>query len=203
MDESQSQITVYLKRLTNGDTAAEEPLAELVYAELQRLARRLLRGANRNVSLQTTALVNDVLIELVRLRTVDWQSRSHFYRVAARLLRRRLIDYIRKSHALKRPPSFAKISLEEMLLPSHDRFEEVLFVNECLDQLTEFDSDMAELVELVYFGGVPIHALAEMRNVSEKTIDRHLDLARRWMAVRLRTPTAPAQAKAAVSLDGQ
>ena len=202
MDEAQSQITVYLKRLTNGDPAAEEPLAELVYAELQKLARRLLRGANRNVSLQATALVNDVLIELVRLRSVDWQNRAHFYRVAARLLRRRLIDHIRRRNALKRPPSFARTSLEEMLLPSPERFEEVLFVNECLDQLAAFDADMAELVELVYFGGVPITALAEMRSVSEKTIDRHLDLARRWMEVRLKTPVTPSKAKAA-TFNGQ
>ena len=195
--ESKSQITHYLRRLAEGDSSAEGPLAEIVYAELQGMARRIVRGKSPHLSLQTDALVNDALLELVRLRSIDWQDRSHFYRVASRLLRRRFIDRIREQRALKRPPASAKLSLEDIFLPAPERFEEVLFVNEGLAQLEQFDGQLAELVELVYFGGISISAIAEVRGVSEKTIDRHLDLARRWMEARLRTPIPQLTLKAA------
>ena len=191
------QITIYLRRLAEGDPAAEEPLSDLVYVELQQRARRLLHGKSPDFTLQATELVNDVLLELVRLRTVDWQDREHFFRVASRLLRRRFIDYIRERRAQKRPQTAARVQLEELLLPSDDRFEEVLFVHEGLKQLADFDLPLAELVELVYFGGVSICAIAEMRGVSEKTIDRHLDLARRWLASRFQTTCPQLASKSA------
>ena len=186
-ERSLNQITLYLKRLASGDTSAEGPLSDLVYVELQRCARQVLHGKSPEFTLQATALVNQVLLELIRLRSIDWQNREHFFKIASRLLRRRFIDYIREQRAQKRPPAAAKATLEAMLLPSHDRFEEVLFVHEGLEQLTNFDPQLAELVELVYFGGVSIKAIAENRGVSEKTIDRHLDLARRWLEYRFRT----------------
>jgi RNA polymerase sigma factor (TIGR02999 family) len=192
------QITIYLKRLATGDAAAEEPLADLVYVELQQRAHRLLHGKSPEFTLQPTALVNEVLLELIRLRTVDWQDREHFFRVASRLLRRRFVDYIRERRAQKRPPTAARVQMEELLLPSDDRFEEVLFVHEGLNQLADFDQPLAELVELVYFGGISISAIAEMRGVSEKTIDRHLDLARRWLESRFRTACPQIPSKSAI-----
>ncbi len=185
-DESPGQITLYLRRLADGDASAEDPLAELVYVELQRMARGLVHHKAPDFSLQATSLVNEVLLELVRLRTIDWQDRRHFFRVAARLLRRRLIDYIRSQRASKRPSAHERETFEELILPARD-FEEVLFVDEGLRQLAAFDPQLAELVELVYFGGVPIRVVAETRGVSEKTVDRHLDLARRWLESRFRT----------------
>jgi RNA polymerase sigma factor (TIGR02999 family) len=186
-NESLGEITIYLKRLASGDRSAEDPLAELVYAELQRIARRVLFGKPPDYSIEATVLVNEVLLELVRTSSIDWQDRNHFFTVASRTLRRRFIDYIRGEHAIKRPPKKAKVVLEGLLLPSSERFEEILFVNEGLEQLASFDAQLAELVEMVYFGGIPIREVAEIRGVSEKTIDRHLDLARRWLETRFRS----------------
>jgi RNA polymerase sigma factor (TIGR02999 family) len=175
------EITVDLKRLSQGDAAAQDPLAEAVYAELQRMGRGILKNRGSDCSLQATALVNGVLFELVRLRSIDWKDREHFFRVAARTLRRRLVDHIRHRRASKRPPDQARVEFESLLLPSEDRFEEILQVHEGLDRLAKVDPQLAELVELVYFSGVTITAAAAMRGVTEKTIDRHLELARRWL----------------------
>lgn len=180
-DPTLGQITVYLKRIAQGDTSAEEPLADLVYAQLRIIARGVIRRGSPELSLDATALVHEVLLELVRLRSVEWQDRAHFFRVASRMLRRRFIDYIRSRKAKKRPTAGARVSLEELLLPSEDRFDEILFVHEGLNQLAKFDEDLASLVETVYFGGVSIHTTAELRGVSSKTIHRHLELARRWL----------------------
>jgi RNA polymerase sigma factor (TIGR02999 family) len=174
-------ITVYLKRLSQGDIAAQDPLAEAVYAELQRMGRGILQNHGSDSSLQATALVNGVLFELVRLQSIDWQDREHFFRVAARMLRRRLVDHIRRRRASKRPPDAARVEFESLLLPSEDRFDEILQVHQGLERLAKVDPPLAELVELVYFSGVTITAAAAMRGVTEKTIDRHLELARRWL----------------------
>jgi RNA polymerase sigma factor (TIGR02999 family) len=180
------QITYYLKRLSAGDATAESPLADAVYSQMQRIAKGILQRESRDCSLQATALTNEVLLELIRVRSVEWQDRSHFFRVAARMLRRRFIDYIRAQRAAKRPPRSARVECEQLLLPAEDRFEEIILVNEGLDQLADFDPALAELVEMVYFGGTPICTVAEIRGVSEKTIDRHLELARRWLEARFR-----------------
>jgi len=181
-------ITINLRRLAAGDIDAEAPLADAVYVQLQRMARGLMRNEASDMSLQPTALVNEVLLELIRARKVDWQDRAHFYRVASRLLRRRLIDHIRSSSAAKRPNKQAQVELEDFLLPSTDRFEEILSVHEGLDLLAAVDAPLAELIEMVYFGGISIPAIASIRGVSEKTIDRHLDLGRRWLASKFRLP---------------
>ena len=182
------EITVYLKRLSAGDRAAEEPLAEAVYAHLQRISRGMLKSRSEEVSLQPTALVNTVLLELVRIRSIDWEDRAHFFRVASRLLRRRLIDHIRQQSKGTRLPTRLRVEFDDLLVPSEERLDEILFVNEGLDRLTRFDPALAELVEMVYFGGVTVKVCAELRNVSEKTIDRHLELARRWLRMELNRP---------------
>ena len=180
------QITILLKRLSSGDSSAESELAEIVYARLRSMAKRVVQNGGGPVSLQSTVLANDVLLELARAQSIDWVDREHFFRTAARLLRRRFVDYIRAQNAGKRPPHSARVELDELLLPAADRFEEVLMVDQCLQQLAEYDPKLAELVEMVYFGGVPVQSIAAMRNVTPKTILRHLELARRWLGFRMR-----------------
>jgi RNA polymerase sigma-70 factor (ECF subfamily) len=189
--EDFGEITVYLKRLSAGDTGAEAPLAEAVYAQLQRISRGLLRSSSADVSLQPTALVNTVLMELIRIRSIDWEDRAHFFRVAARLLRRRLIDHIRDQRKASRPPKSQRVEFEDIILPREERFEEILLVNEGLDKLAGFDPALAELIEMVYFGGVTIETAAQLRGVSEKTIDRHLELGRRWLKSEIAVPCPP------------
>lgn len=190
-DDAFGPITVYLKRLSAGDASAEGALAEAVYAHLQRVARGLLASNRKDVSLQPTELVNKVLFELIRSRSIDWQDRVHFFRVASRLLRRRMIDHILSHRAAKRPPRHMRVDFDDLLLPDESRFEEILLVHEGLEKLAEFDYPLAELIEMIYFGGITIQMAAELRGVSEKTIDRHLDFARRWLEKNFKAPCPP------------
>jgi RNA polymerase sigma factor (TIGR02999 family) len=194
-DTDLGQITVYLKQLSEGDSTAESLLADAVYAQLQRIARRVVHSGSSSVSIEATALVNEVLLELVRTRSINWKDREHFFRTAGRLLRRRFVDHIRAQRAAKRPPKSASVQYEDVLLPVEDRFEEIILVNEGLEQLAGLDPALAELVEMVYFAGIPIASIAEIRGVSEKTIGRHLDLARRWLGVRFGPVKAPASSE--------
>jgi RNA polymerase sigma factor (TIGR02999 family) len=199
MEEAASapgEITIYLRRLSGGDRAAEAPLAEAVYSQIRSAAHSLLRG-RENETLQATSLVNIVLLELLRLQSVEWHDRGHFFQTAARMLRRRFIDHIRAKRAAKRPSSATKTDLEDLMLPTEERFEEILDVHLALVDLAKLDPDLAELVEMVYFGGCPIKTAAEIRGVSTKTVSRHLELAEKWLQTRMSSP--PSLEKAASS----
>src|SRR5690242_1126321 len=89
------QITLLLKKLSAGDSSAEAPLAEVVYSQIRSAAQHIVASGRNDATLQATSLVNMVLLELLRARSIDWQDREHFFRTAARLLRRRFIDHIR------------------------------------------------------------------------------------------------------------
>jgi RNA polymerase sigma factor (TIGR02999 family) len=174
-------ITLFLRRLRDGDSAAENLLAEAVYERMCSMARAVV-GPNRNdLSIPATALASEVLLELVRAQNIDWKDREHFFRTCSRLLRRRLIDYIRASRASKRPPKHSQLPLDQALVPNAQTFDEILYVHESINQLAQVDPPLAELIELVYFGGVAISDVAKIRGVTEKTIDRHLELARKWL----------------------
>jgi RNA polymerase sigma-70 factor, ECF subfamily len=187
-ENAPGQITLFLRRLSAGDSSAETPLAEAVYSEIRATAKRLFDSGKNDATLQATSLVNIVLLELVRLRTIEWRDREHFFRTAARLLRRRFIDHIRTRKAAKRPQSMMKSQLEDFMLPTEERFDEILDIDQALLELGEFDPDLAELVELVYFGGCPLKTVAEMRGVTTKTVGRHLTLAEKWLRTRLSCP---------------
>jgi RNA polymerase sigma factor (TIGR02999 family) len=193
------EITIYLKRLSAGDTSAEAPLAEAVYAQLRRVARSVAGRRGADATVPATALVDEALIELIRIRDIDWKDREHFFRVASRTIRRRLIDHIRAGDASKRPPRNSQVELEDVLIPVSDRIDEILMVSDGLEKLAEFDSALAELIEMVYFGGIGIATLARVRNVSEKTIDRHLELGRRWLG-RYFSSRCPEKAAKAASI---
>ncbi len=196
-----SVITLYLHRLKNGDASAEGALAEAVYERLVHMAKAAMQGRSSADSLQPTALANEVLLELVRIRDIDWQDRLHFYRVASRLLRRRLIDHIRITQADKRPQTGQRVPLNELLLPQAARFDEIFEVHSALEQLEKYDPDLAELIEMVYFGGFTIKSLAELRGVSEKTVDRHLELGRRWLRKKLGPVCPEGDDSSALSFD--
>jgi RNA polymerase sigma-70 factor (ECF subfamily) len=187
-DSELNQITVLLRRLSAGDSAAEAPLADAVYDQMRVAARGIVGRGAGDITMQATGLVNVVLLELVRLRSIDWKDRDHFYRTASRMLRRRFIDYIRSRNASKRPPSGARDEFEDCLLPMEERFDEILDVHRGLEKLAELDPELAELVEMVYFGGCPVPTIAEMRGVSPKTIRRHLELAGRLLKKQFSCP---------------
>lgn len=194
-----ADITLFLRRLRDGDAAAENLLAEAVYQRMCSMARSVV-GPNRNdISIPASALAGEVLLELVRAEHIDWKDREHFFRVCSRLLRRRLIDYIRASRAAKRPPKHSQLPLDQALVPSANTFDEILYVHESINRLAGVDPALAELIELVYFGGVAIADVARVRGVAEKTIDRHLELARKWLGKNMAGGCPPGLAKAASS----
>ena len=153
----------------------------VVYDELHRLARRYMRRESPGHTLQTSALLNEAFLRLVDQKNVHWQNRAHFFGLAAQMMRRILVDYARSRNYEKRGGGARALSLDEALIVSDARNEEVVNVHEALERLTEFDSRKGQIVELRFFGGLSIEETAEVLSVSPGTVMRDWTLAKAWL----------------------
>lgn len=151
---------------------------------LKRLARRSLRRERPNHTLQPTELVNEAYIRLVDQRGADWQSRSHFFAIAARIMRRVLVDHARKRLTDKRGAGLSFVPLDDHTeAPSEPvSWERVLAVHEALDRLESMSPRQAKIVELRYFGGLTREEVADVLAISRATVQREWSVARVWFA---------------------
>ena len=186
MDETGGEVTHLLKRLAAGDLSAEEELVPRVYVELHRLAAAQLRGERPGHTLQATALVHEVYLRHCRQDGIDWQNRSHFFRIAARLMRRVLIDYARQRNAAKRGDGAVPVELDEGLVISEDQLAAAVEVDEILERLSALSQRQAQVVEMRFFAGLSEAEIAEVLNVTTRTVKRDWYMARAWLHEQLK-----------------
>ena len=170
-----------LSALTNGEDGAASKLIPVVYDELRRLAGSYMRRERADHTLQATALVNEAYLKLIEQRAVNWQSRAHFFGVAAQLMRRILIDYARGHTREKRGGEQQKVSLDEVFLFSEQQADELLAVDDSLNLLAKMDPRQARVVELRFFAGLSVEEAAEALGVSPKTVKRDWSVAKAWL----------------------
>lgn len=181
MEEPQD-VTRLLIEWSKGDKLVLEELFPLVYGELQKIARRYLRGEHRAITLQTTALVHEAYLKLIDQNRVQWQNRAHFFGIAAQAMRRILLDNARRRLAGKRGQGARHISIDSGEIDiSDERAAELVDLDEALERLQEVDPDKARIVELRYFGGLSIEEAAEVLGVSVATVNRGWRTARAWL----------------------
>lgn len=179
MSAHSDEVTLLLKDWGAGNPEALEQLAPLVYGELHRLAHHLMRRERKSRLLQTTALVHEAFLRLVKI-DLDCDDRHHFFRIAARQMRRVLVDDARKRQAGKRGGGAQDLSLEHVSLAVEPSFD-ILAIDDALDKLAAFDARKAEIVELRFFGGLTVREITELRAVSRGTVERDLKLAKAWL----------------------
>jgi RNA polymerase sigma-70 factor (ECF subfamily) len=180
MSES-DEVTLLLSALTRGDDGAASKLIPVVYDELRRLAGSYMRRERVDHTLQATALVHEAYLKLIEQRSINWQSRAHFFGVAAQLMRRILIDHARGHSRQKRGGEQQKVSLDEIFVFSEKRADELLAVDDSLNQLAKIDPRQARVVELRFFGGLSVEEAAEVLGVSPKTVKRDWSVAKAWL----------------------
>ncbi len=173
------EITRLLRDWADGDAAALESLTPLVYGELRRIAQRLFGSESPGHTLQPTALVHEAYEKLIGVDT-DWQDRTHFYALAARMMRRLLVNHANARKAAKRGGDALRVTLDESAMGSNAD-EDLLDLDEALSKLAGFDERMARILELHYFGGLTHEQAARVVGVSEPTSRRDLRLARAWL----------------------
>src|SRR6185295_10285895 len=138
------------------DPYAPEKLAPLIYAELQKLARRAMRRENPQHTLETGALLNEAYLRLADWKNARWVNRAHFYGVACQIMRRVLVDYARSRGYQKRGGGARPLSLEDAMVASPDRGPGLLALDEALDRLAKLDPRKCRVVELRFFGGLSV-----------------------------------------------
>lgn len=174
-------VTRLLLSWREGDAEAPERLMPLVYEELRRLARDYLRRERGDHTLQATALVHEAYLRLVDDKAVNWQSRAHFYGIAARLMRRILVDHARAHNAEKRGGLAPKFSLDEARALACEGTADLLAVDGALKDFAELYPRKGEVVELKFFGGLETREISELLHVSEKTVLRDWSFAKLWL----------------------
>jgi RNA polymerase sigma factor (TIGR02999 family) len=181
------EVTRILSAIEQGDPQAAEQLLPLVYDELRRLAAEKMAHEKPGQTLQATALVHEAYLRLVDVEeTRHWNSREHFFRAAAEAMRRILVDSARRRGSLKRGGGLNRVELDQAAMPESPPCEDLLAVSEALDRLAEHDAPKAELVKLLFFGGLSVQEAAEVLRISRATADRHWAYARTWLYCRLR-----------------
>jgi len=153
----------------------------LVYDELVRTARRFMRKEAPGNTLQTNALVNEAYLKLVGAQHVRWQDRTHFFAVSAQIMRRILVDAARASCAEKRGGEIPKVPLNESIDDLPERESQLIALDDALRALAQFDQRKAQVVEMKFFGGMSVEEVADVLNVSIRTVMREWSLARAWL----------------------
>jgi RNA polymerase sigma factor (TIGR02999 family) len=184
MDEpsvSPHRVTQLLQQWSHGDDAALAELTPLVYEELRRLAHHYMEGERPGHTLQTTALVNEAYLRLADQTNPNWQSRAHFFAVAARAIRGILVNYAKSNRAQKRGGGAVRIELDEAAILSPEQSKEFVDLHEALERLATLNSRKARVVELKYFGGLNHDEIAEVMKISTVTVRRDWMFAKTWL----------------------
>jgi RNA polymerase sigma-70 factor, ECF subfamily len=181
MDPASADVTLLLAELTKGNKDAASKLIPLVYDELHRLAKRYMRRERADHTLQATALVNEAYLKLVEQRSVRWQSRAHFFAIAAQTMRRILVDYARNHLREKRGGGQTIVALDEALVFSPEQSLEILKLDRSLERLATLDPRQSRIVELRFFAGLTVEETAEVLQVSPKTVKRDWNVAKAWL----------------------
>jgi RNA polymerase sigma factor (TIGR02999 family) len=165
----------------NGDNEALNRLIPLVYDELRQFAHRYMNKRFAGQTLQTTALVNEAYLRMVGQDQVDWQNRTHFFAVCARVMRNLLVDRARSRQADKHGGGARRVSLDEAAIVLPERQIDLLALDEALDRLAGIDPRKSQIVEMRYFGGMSVEETAEVLAVSPITVKREWLKARAWL----------------------
>ena len=175
------EVTELLQAWSAGDESALEKLAPLVYDELHRTAHRYMVREQAGHPLQTTALVNEVYMRLVKVREVSWQGRTHFFAVCARMMRRILTDFARSRRYLKRGGCADHLPFDEERFPGREPHADIVALDDALNVLAKVDRRKSQVVELRFFGGLSVEETAHVLGVSVETVQRDWRLSKVWL----------------------
>ena len=186
MASESPEITRLLREWGRGSRAVENELFAIVMPDLRRLARHFLRGERDGHSLQATELVNQIYIRLVGAREQDWESRRHFFAIAARAMRRHLIDHARGRPGVR----FTTLGIDDLLPGVNPRLDLAVTFDTLLEQMAVIQPEWSQIVEVKYFLGLTDDEAAEALGIKLRTLQRGWRDARQWLFERLESPNA-------------
>ena len=179
--EAPSQVTKLLLGWRAGNREAWDALLPLVYDELRRLAHHHLRNERPDHTLQSTALVHEAYFRLVGQDLPQWESRAHFFAIAAQLMRQILVDYARRHRASKRGSGACMLTLDDAAALPERKDVDVLALDDALNTLAKIDPRQARVVELRFFAGLSLEETSEVMGIATATVQRDWTAARAWL----------------------
>ena len=179
--EPASKVSLLLQEWRGGDRKALDTLLPLVYKELRRLAHAHLRNERPDHTLQSAALVNEAYLRLIGLDAPQWESRTHFFAIAARLMREVLVDYARRHRAGKRGGGARKLSLTDATEVSRRQDVDVVALDDALGALAKIDPRQSQVVELRFFAGLSLQEISAALQIAPATVQRDWTAARAWL----------------------
>jgi len=174
-------ITQLLTRWSSGDQAALDDLIPLIYPDLRRLARAYMGRENADHTLQTSALINEAYLRLVKQQGVEWKDRAHFFAVAAQVMRHILVDHARRYRSNKRGAGAEHVPLDDMEILCEERATELIALDDALIRLASIDQRKSQIVELRFFGGLTVEETSEVLNLAPITIMREWRAVKAWL----------------------
>jgi RNA polymerase sigma factor (TIGR02999 family) len=175
------RVTELLLAWGNGDKEALDELIPLVHDELYHLAARQMQKQKHWHTLQTTALVNEAYCKLVNLKQIPWQNRAQFFAIAARMMRQILIDHARTRVRAKRGGAVLKFSFDDATYLPESKALELVALDDALTRLAKLDPFKSRIVEMKFFAGLNFEEIAEVEQVSSRTIEREWRKAKVWL----------------------
>jgi RNA polymerase sigma factor (TIGR02999 family) len=176
-----TEITVLLRAWGQGDPAAFDRLAPLVYQELRGMARGYMKNERPGATLQATALVNEAYLRLVDVKNTGWRDRAQFFALSAQIMRRILVDAARARDSHKRGAGGFKVNVDDVAVVSPEPDDAVVAVHETLERFASIAPRQAQVVELRYFGGMSVGEIASVLKISTRTVERHWEFAKAWL----------------------
>jgi RNA polymerase sigma factor (TIGR02999 family) len=180
-----SDVTEILARVERGDVHAAEQLLPLVYDELRRVAAHKMSLQPLGQTLQATALVHEAYLRLVGEEDKRWESRRHFFSAAAEAMRHILIDRARRRLRVRHGENAEKVPLENVDIAAPANDETVVQLNDALEELQQISSEQAEIVKLRFFAGFTEPEVAQILNLSERSVQRQWSYAKAWLFERI------------------
>jgi len=179
--EPPSQVTKLLQGWRGGDRKDLEALLPLVYDELRRLAHHHLRNERPDHTLQSTALVHEAYFRLVGQDLPEWESRAHFFAIAAQLMRQILVDYARCRRASKRGSGVCMLTLDDAVALPRRKDVDVVALDDALNTLAAVDPRQSRVVELRFFAGLSLEETSAVMGIATATVQRDWTAARAWL----------------------
>jgi RNA polymerase sigma factor (TIGR02999 family) len=184
----EENLTRLLIDWKSGSDEALQLLTPIVYKELCRLANHYLRDERAALTLQPTALVHEAYLRLVAQNLPDFESRSHFFGVAAHLMRQILVDYARQKRSDKRGGDVEKVSIEDTVSFAPVRGRDIEALDDALNALAKIDARKVQVIELRFFGRFSVEETAQALGISVATVGREQRLAEAWLHREMAAP---------------
>jgi RNA polymerase sigma-70 factor (ECF subfamily) len=181
MNADELDVSDTLALLASGQEEAADRLMPLVYDQMRGLARSMLNQESPGNTLQPTALVNETYLRMADQTRVDWRGKTHFFAIGAKMMRRILVDHARGKKRQKRGGGMHRLPLDDDVRVTNRSDEDVLAIEAALIKLAELDARQAQIVELRFFGGLTVEEVAEVLNVSKRTVESDWTMVRAWL----------------------